>query len=223
MSGWGLGAWGLGGYGSAALPSSPTAAPAVLSWCSRGLSWLLAQFRGLPRLAAVLCALLDQVQALDQTLADADQLRALETAVGAQLDDVGEALGFPRDVGLADSAYRVTLRAVAAARGTDGRLNRLIRVMQILMQGTGTFTVTEYSPASVRFESSVPLSYSDGGRFARVLRLGVPAGVDFALIYAPAGLPIITFDDDVVHPPVPYAEDGVPDSGGVYLEEDPGR
>lgn len=217
----GLTPHGLTPYGLGAVPERSSGVPRVLSWCARGIDWLLAQFRGKPRIEAVLCALLTEVQALEQMLADLHDLRAIETARGAGLDQVGSALGFEREPGLGDGAYRNALRAVVLANASFGSPPEMIRILRQCLMGSSGATFTEDYPAGVVMQVQSAIPYSDGRRFARILRLAKPSAVSLQLNYDPAGFGVLAFDDDPVRTVYPLPEDGAPVSV-VLAESDPG-
>jgi len=201
-----------------------TALPVVSDWCALGRSWLLAQFADQPRIRALLCVLLDEVQELEQLAADMRDLRALETARGAQLDEWGVRLNFLRDpLTLADAVYRGALIAVARARVASSSADSVIGVAQDAtgLGGADLRYAPDY-PAAFRIFADQPLTYEAGHRAARIVRIAKPTAVGYSLTYVPAGYDIMSFSDDVVHPAVPFAERGVP-SDIRMAERDAGR
>jgi len=194
--------------------------PVVLDWCRRGIDWLLAQFRGKPRMEAVLCSMLREVQSLEQFMADLYDLRALETARGAALDQVGRGLGWAREPGLADGAYRNALRAVVLANNAIGTPEQMIRILRQLLSGASEASYAEDYPAGIVMEARSHIAYGDGRRFARILRRAKPAGVAFQLRYDPAET-VLAFDDDPVRLVLPLPEDGAA-TGLVLAEADTG-
>ena len=181
--------------------------PFVASWCTRGTSWLLAQFADKPDMRAYLCAVLDEVQALEQAVADVQYVHLdLRYAFGKSLDDWGELLAYRRD-GQTDTQYRLELQAVAAARVGNSSVVAVVDVFAALL-GVGTFQQVELYPAHYRVFADDPLPYDIGGRYASVGRLAKPAAVGYDFNYVPEGYDIMSFSDDVVHPAVPVAERG---------------
>lgn len=205
--------------------SGHAAVPVVADWCTLGTSWLLAQFADQPRMRALLCLLLDQVQVTEQVVADMRDLRALETAYGAQLDEWGIRLGFRRDPStMSDATYRRYLIGVAMARIAECSPDDMIRVvLQAAGLVAGDIDYTDDYPARVLITSTVPLTYENGHLAAVVARIAKPAGVGFSLQYEPSGAagPVITFADDTLRTLTGFADDVVHGSG-VWAERDSG-
>ena len=77
--------------------------------CADGLELLLSQFQNKPRLAGVLCALLESVQEAEDAAWQLLTERDLDSAVGAQLDQLGRLVGEERQ-GRTDDQYRPFVR-----------------------------------------------------------------------------------------------------------------
>jgi hypothetical protein len=215
--------WAIIGTPCVQVPALATATPAVQNWCAVAKGWLLSQFVGKARIEALLCVFMQQVDVLEQVLADLEQLRSIDNAYGAQLDVLGVILGLARAPWEDDADYRTALIAWAAATIANGRPNEVIDVAQTYLGASGTVSLLEDYPLTARVDvAEQVLSYDQGHRAAQITRQAIPVCVDFALRYAPFGYPIVTWDDDTVHPPVPLAEAGIPNSGGVFIEADPG-
>lgn len=198
-----------------------TGTPGVADWCAQGQSWLLAQFRGKPVLETLLCILLDQLTELEQLFADMVPTRALATAQGVNLDEIGRRLGFERTLGQSDTSYRATLRGVAQARLAHGDPDTMIEILQVLLPGIG-ITFTEDYPAYIVVTLVGGVSVGDGGRAARILRIAKPAAVGFHLEYEPLPFDVLPFDDDPVRPILALPESG-DTTGAVLAEADSGR
>ena len=203
-------------------PAQATATPRIADWCVVAKSWLLSQFRDSARLIAAICAFASAFDDIEQAIADMEQLRSIDTAFGAQLDVLGLLVGLERESWEEDEDYRLALIAWALATITDGFADDAIRVAQAYLNGRSTVTYLEDYPMTVRLTvDDQVLNYDQGHRLAVIVRQTVPVSVDFALLYRPVGLPIITFDDDTIHPLVPLNEPGAT-FGGVLAEADPG-
>lgn len=215
--------WSIIGPACIQVLPQPTATPAVANWCAVAKGWLLSQFVGKPRIEALLCVFMEQVDVLEQILADLEQLRSIDLAFGAQLDVLGVILGLPRAPWEGDADYRTALISWSAATIANGRPNEVIDVAQTYLGTRGTVSLLEDYPLTARVDvAEQVLTYEQGHRAAQVVRQSIPVCVGFAFRYAPLGYPIVTWDDDTVHPPVPLAEEGIPNSGGVFIEADPG-
>lgn len=195
--------------------------PIIPDWSAEQRSWLLAQFVDrAPRLGALLDVFAGESDDLEQALADLREERSL-LGQGAQLDEIGVLLRWPREPGVLDPQYSAELAAIAIANRYSGRSDDMLAVFQRLLPGG--HALAESYPLQIRVSSDAPLSYADGARYARIGNRARSATVNFALNYAPAGVPIVSFDDDLVNPAVPFAEEANPTTtGGVFLEEDSG-
>jgi len=191
----------------APLAVNPTGTPTVSNWCARGQAWLLAQFADKPIIRELLCAILDEVQVVEQAIADVRDVRLnLALSYGASLDELGVRLGFQRG-SQTDAEYRSALQAVAQARIDNSSIPAVIRVIT-LMIGAATFSVQEDYPAGYRVYADNPQTYALGQRTAQVGRLAKPVAVRYDFNYIPIGYDIMSFSDDTVHAPVPFAERG---------------
>jgi hypothetical protein len=126
----------------------------VESHCEAGKSLLLYQFRvGKPRMAALLCALLEGVQQTEDGIWSVLVGRNLDYALGVQLDGIGEVVNLPRS-GWLDETYRALLRAqvlVLRSCGTWGDVHRVIVAM-----GLSAERFVEHFPAAIVVVLGVP-------------------------------------------------------------------
>ena len=132
-------------------PVEGTALERVEDACEHAKSLLLPQFRGKPRLEALLCALTEEIADLEGAIWDVFTKRWLTTAEGVQLDLLGGILDLPR-AGWGDDTYRALLAAwilVLRSEGTRPDLLRILEAMgvtltltSIAQSGTAAFIVT---------------------------------------------------------------------------------
>lgn len=187
------------------------------AWRVQGQSWLPSLWRDKAKLWALLGALLDQVQELEDVKAVLLSQASLTEAEGKALDAYGARLGWARR-GRGETSYRRELLACAQARGSAASYRGLVRVLDRL---TGGETPVELSadvvapepgttPAppedrpsatSVPFVAqlvvcSQPLSCAEGARFAELLGTVAPAGTRVRWEYDPLGCALQEFDDD---------------------------
>lgn len=87
----------------------------------QGLARRLGQYLDKPRLEALLGIYLDQIQDLEDAAWQLATERFVDTAVGAQLDVLGEIVGQER-LGLSDDNYRALVRARIRANKSDGKI-----------------------------------------------------------------------------------------------------
>jgi hypothetical protein len=103
----------------------------LTSHCAAGLALLIAQYQDSPRLQALICSYLDQVQAAETgTVAVYERGLDLDTAVGAQLDIIGRLVRESRD-GRADLEYRRALAVRVLVNRSQGRHEDLIAIVRL--------------------------------------------------------------------------------------------
>lgn len=121
-------------------PLPPTADP---------LRRLVEQFRGKPRIEALLKAIAAQVQQLeDVAIVDLREKRWLDSAEGAQLDGLGRILGLDRGA-WDDEQYRARLRVRIRVLLADGTPESIITTLALLAEGTPVQLIETY-PAELR-------------------------------------------------------------------------
>lgn len=104
------------------------------------LSRLTEQFKGQPNIAALLTALVQPTQDLQDACTELLTERSISTAVGVQLDTIGDILNLPR-AGLTDAVYRLYLSGKAAADRSRGLTEDLITVSRAVLAGTTSVVV----------------------------------------------------------------------------------
>ena len=122
-----------------------TLAP-VRDHVERGLSRLIQQYRGKPRLEAWVRSYLREVQALSDAAWGVLVSRLIDDAVGAQLTVLGRLVGEPtrhED----DERHRVVVRARIAVNQSNGHGNDILRVAKLLFQKP--VRMTEHFPGAM--------------------------------------------------------------------------
>src|SRR5690606_14255068 len=112
------------------------------------LSRLVTQFRGKPRIEALLKAIAAQVHQLEDVAKDLLEKRWLDTAAGAQLDGLGRILGLDRGA-WDDEQYRARLRVRIRVLLADGTPENIITTLALLSEGTPVQLIETY-PAELR-------------------------------------------------------------------------
>lgn len=216
-------------------PPPPTPSQA---WRAQGERWLPSIWRDKPKLWAVLGGLLDQVQHLEDAHGQLITKTQLDTAEGQALDVLGGLLGWPRE-GRGDTSYRRELRTRATVRAGGTSYVALARAMARLMGNQATASIRAEAwlgvwPLSILFwppqpqprpdsapflpvvvVSVPPVTYREGGRFARLLKGACPAGAWLRLEYDPLGHQIQSFDAFGVMPLIEADEPWVlPEAAG---------
>lgn len=137
------------------LPSYPSIPGTSLAWieshCDEGLALLLSQFRGKPRIEALLCKLLDGVQDVEDVGWQLLTERWLATAIGAQLDRLGKIVDLARH-GWDDETYRALLRAQILVLRSEGTWPSVSAVLIAIGLDASEIDVGEVYPAAITID-----------------------------------------------------------------------
>lgn len=104
----------------------------ILDHAARALALLPSQFAGATKLRALITALADAAQDIEDDTWACIEDRMLATAEGAQLDQYGRVLGQPRD-GLSDDDFRALLGIRILANRSNGQADVILRVVAGLL------------------------------------------------------------------------------------------
>lgn len=115
--------------------------------------------------------------------------RWLETAVGVQLDGIGEILGLPRNAGETDESYRQRLRFQAFINRSTGTPEEIIYVISVLTQATYVI-YTELHPAAFQLYTNGAVFPNPPSALVEVIKQISPAGINYAPIIFNFGIPI---------------------------------
>lgn len=116
----------------------------VSDWQARLRGRLAAQFQGLPNVQAVVDAIAEQVQELEDSGQALFGLVSIDDSQGVQLDLLGRAVGQKRG-GVSDPMYRLYLRARIRANKSSGTPEELFAVLQAMFNGAA---VLRYYPST---------------------------------------------------------------------------
>ncbi len=194
----------------------------IASHCADGKSLLLAQFRGKPRLEAVLCALLRGVQELDDATWQVLTETWLDTAVGVQLETLGDIVDLPRR-GWSDEVYRTLLRAQVLVLRSSGTWPELLRVLEVIGVTLTVTRVSEPYPAAAVVALGEPfgVSITSADAFG-LLDRARPGGVRFDLEFpmAAAAASFTWADGDVEQAEVArgWPSDDTATDGGLWAD-----
>jgi len=153
---------------------------------TEALANFIERFKDKPNLAAWLTSYINQIQDLEDTYFDIMAQRCLDTAVGVQLDGLGEIVGESRQ-GRDDDTYRVAIRARRLLNASEGTPEELMNIISASLDFSVTVHIREYYPAALTAEAveTFPTGY-DPAQIGTILRLGKPAGVKAHLLTHPA-------------------------------------
>lgn len=148
---------------------------------SEAIDNLIAKFKDLPNFQAVITAFVNQVQELEVALNDLITERTLDTAIGEQLDGIGEILGEDRQ-GRSDVDYRTALRARILLNVGSGTPEEIIEMISFLTDDKDN-ELTEYFPAAFTIFVEGALTFAEASDANTALQSGKPAAVLAHLIY----------------------------------------
>lgn len=111
-----------------------------------GLDLLISQYRGKPRLEALIASYLRRVQELEDAAWDVLISRLIDTATGIHLDTLGQLVGQSR-ISDDDEIYRLYVRARISANRSRGHPDDVISTAQIALNGL-EFEYREHYAAS---------------------------------------------------------------------------
>lgn len=133
---------------------------------------LIDQFKGQPNVEAFIEAWAQQSQEIETAAFGLLTGTTLATAVGVQLDGLGELVGVERE-GRSDPDYRLRISAQILFNNSSGTIEDLLQLAVAL--GATTLALTEVPPAKIELVAGLPLA--NGAEVARLMGLGKPAGV----------------------------------------------
>lgn len=132
-----------------ALPSTPAGQGVGDDHVAEALDRLCEQFRGKPKIAALLTGLASPMQDIEAALRQLLLERGVYTAAGAQLDVIGRIVGQAR-LGMADGDYRRFLLARITANRSNGTSEDLLRVARLVINdATVNVRIVTQGPAAL--------------------------------------------------------------------------
>lgn len=116
---------------------------------ARGLARLIQQFRGKPRIIALLGIYLDEFQELADSRYDVHTKCSIENGEGVQLDGEGEINGEARQ-GVSDADYRPFLRARIRANFSNASVAEFVTILKLIFGDAVVVSAREFYPCTVR-------------------------------------------------------------------------
>lgn len=156
----------------------------------RTLALLPSQHANAPILRALITAIAEAVQEVEDDAWACIVDRQLDTAEGAQLDQCGRVVGARRD-GLDDADYLALIRTRILANRSNGQADVILRVVASLVGGALLPPGVEYRvlpPAAylLQFEVDAPLSANRLALIGRLVDEITPSGVSREVVYGEA-------------------------------------
>lgn len=146
---------------------------------ARAVARLAMQFRGQPRLTALVEALAAQAQVVENGLWQIYE-ETLDTAVGVGLDVLGAIVVQPREDSVDDDDYRLRIKAKAVANRSNGRFADILQMFAVLLR---TAWIREIYPAAIVTEVLGATTTAQATSMARLLAKTRAAGVGSQLVY----------------------------------------
>lgn len=147
-----------------------------------GVALLTSRWRELPGVAGVLTSWLEEVQELEDAVAEVMAL-TIDTAADDALDQYGALLGVTDPGG---GLFTGMIRGAARAIGASGTGDEIRAVLFAIKQQAGAYTITEHFPAALVVE---PVAYvaQPAAMTHAIVRRAVAGGVRLLTVDVPSG------------------------------------
>lgn len=161
----------------------------------RALALLAGQFRGTnpdgtqTNFQRLISSFVASAQDLEDTIQQLRSQRNLDTAVGVQLDGLGEILGLERSSGETDSNYRERLKFQIFINESTGTPEELIKALAFLTDASEVIYFESY-PASYQMSTNGTTFPNPHVEIISAITSMAPAGVGGAVITATYGVDV---------------------------------
>lgn len=189
----------------------------------RSAALLASQFQehlpsGLTNFQKLIFAFCTEAQEIQQTIQDLLTQRSLTTAVGAQLDALGEIIGLARKPGQPDDSignvtgYREDLQFQIFFNNSNATPEELILITQYITKSTKV-VYNEYYPAAYEMIINAPIVNGYWNSYQAItvpilLKNAGPAGVAYPPIITTMGVEVpFSFSSDVIFEPLYASQD----------------
>lgn len=147
-----------------------------LACVTTALNRLYYQWQSAPNWVALMTAIGQAAQTLENLTADVAEQTSLATATGVQLDKIGEVFGVARGA-FDDTLYRLAIIAKGAAMTSSGTVDELINILQVMFP-TASVNVLDAPPANlVAIVSASPLDLAIVAFVASIFLPAIAAGI----------------------------------------------
>lgn len=169
----------------------------ITNHVQQALARLLQQYQGQPRITALMTALVNQIQAIENAFYPLDAGRQLANAQGMQLDNLGTIVGIARN-GLSDAEYLIFILGTIAennSTGTDASITAIVKQLFAVSAGI----ILELFPAEVAIQipNSTTLSATLYATVTNIIQnaLGAGIGLGFISVYPASAFQVGTINN----------------------------
>jgi len=160
---------------------------------AQALDRILFQYKNKPLIEGVFTALVKQVQEIEDALEPLVFERSVNTAIGAQLDEVGAIVGIARVAGQDDVSYRIAIKNKIIQNLNQGTPEEFIAAAKFFLNAAFVWYLEVY-PAEVDLFTTTPIAPDDQDRIRALLENFLPIGVSLGLFGQYAGNDAFIFD-----------------------------
>jgi hypothetical protein len=179
------------------------------------LSRLLEQYREKPNISGLISSMASEAQALEDSIWTTHTETLIETAEGAQLDQIGAVVGQARQ-GMDDATYRVWILARIKLNNTSGSPGEIIDIFRPLLPAGAVMSLVEFFPASFSLRlSGMPYLAELASILVRMLRSAKAAAIRAFLEWQDrADAAVFSFE---AGPGLGFGDAGDPATGGGLI------
>ena len=141
----------------------------------QALNRLITQYADKPLMRGLLASFVTPVQEIEGVLEELNVQRAIDTAVGVQLDGLGSIVGIARN-NLGDEPYRIRIKARILINISEGEPEIIIAVFALLT-GSSLTVLQEYPPCGVGLFGDGVIPSGQEDLFASLIKSALAAGV----------------------------------------------
>lgn len=161
---------------------------------------LLAQFKNDPIMLAIVAAIADEVQAVEDALAQIRTSRRLEDANDASLQKIGAKVGEPANTLIANDGYRNRVRVRVLINKSNGKTAEISTILKKFEQSDdGSFQISDYPPASFLVEQEIPPA-NPIADIVRIISTTKGDGVGARFVYVDGYAPFAEWGTSIFYP-----------------------
>jgi hypothetical protein len=144
---------------------------------------LLEQFKGKPRVQAIIDSVAAGHQRVEDALYAVIQGRMLDTAIGQTLDNIGSLMGLPRGGIIDDEEYRAAIRGVIAEYFSNSTPDVIMAILQSLFEPISIFSHGALPGGNVAYGVCAPaIPSSLYPLMRRIFSRSLAAGIELAYL-----------------------------------------